>query len=779
MKDTSKLIVIPSRCEKAYFAAADIFRNMYQKVTGKCLLESDSDDGVSDLIIIGSDAVNPTLMIFMLRGTVDSLGIRYGTDDYCIRSCTAGKRHILILAGGRGRSTIYSVYDFFERKAGCHYFWDGDVIPQASEISLEEINVTERPRFEFRGLRYFAHRGLKRFQAEHWSLEDWKQEIDWMLKKRLNMFILRIGMDDLWQRTFPDIVPYPSCTKLMENAPESFDDRSPFWPLEYRGRLREQILKYAADRDLIHLEDCGTMTHWYSRTPVAYLQKEHPDFLDQSSAGYNEETGKVFDIRKQKYIDEYMKLTETSVRETNPNAGFFHTIGLAERNMYKERDQNLRLKLYTYRKIAQSLREKYPNSTLMVGSWDFIGWWKEDEVQTLISELDPSRTMILDYTSDVDDPDECFLNWGIVGRFPWMFGIFHAYEAESTLRGAYPRIQERLQIADKDPYCRGMVFWPELSHSDGLMLEYFTDNAWNPSHSDVRSEISRYCGNRYGQNAARLESIWQEALPIIEMEDWGGYTRRSKEDPDWAKYSPSWADHREIWPDIFDFFMPTTQSEHVQEHFKYLLPAYKKELSHAVNILQSISEIPADWWKDRFIGRDLTDLSRMIVGRYMNGFLMLLSVEMADGEKEGSKRAVCSVFFELLDVLGDILSLHTDHSMYVTLQELGKVCPVNPQFEITLKHNLVNAYCRQYAYEPVKYLYPEECRCVLEWVCTHQQGEHADFSEVRKQIYQKFMDTPLEQMRPEKGAEPSDIIRKAKTALEESSRVFSVIIDKK
>ena len=28
--------------------------------------------------------------------------------------------------------------------------------------------------------------------------------------------------------------------------------------------------------------------------------------------------------------------------------------------------------------------------------------------------------------------------------------------------------------------CKGFVFWPETSHSDPLVMEFFTRNAWSP-----------------------------------------------------------------------------------------------------------------------------------------------------------------------------------------------------------------------------------------------------------------------------------------------------------
>ena len=58
---------------------------------------------------------------------------------------------------------------------------------------------------------------------------------------------------------------------------------------------------------------------------------------------------------------------------------------------------------------------------------------KPEEVQQLIKELDPDRTLILDYTSESDDPDIGFQKWGIVGKFPWIFGLFHAMRQKAAL----------------------------------------------------------------------------------------------------------------------------------------------------------------------------------------------------------------------------------------------------------------------------------------------------------------------------------------------------------
>lgn len=256
------LIVRPSTAHSAYKVAADSFAELAARITGADvdILTDDASlpDDSRPIVILGSDAVNHLSAKLYFERVVDGFDIRYNTDDYSIISAQWKNHQVLLLSGGRPRAAIYAVYRYFELFCGCRYFWDGDRIPSAGTLPFDNIHIAESPRFEYRGLRYFAHRSLHRFQAEHWSFDDWKQEIDWILKKRLNLFMLRIGLDDLFQKAFPDLVSYPDPTQPLPEAGDGFDDRTLFWSLEYRGELRRRLLQYAFERDLWHPEDCGT-----------------------------------------------------------------------------------------------------------------------------------------------------------------------------------------------------------------------------------------------------------------------------------------------------------------------------------------------------------------------------------------------------------------------------------------------------------------------------------------------------------------------------------------
>ena len=292
-------ILAPKAGGAAYQRAAEIFRSLYAQVTGIALSVKTVPSDTEDMVIIGADDVQP----FAFAKLEGGFPVRSGTDDYCIISQKEGEQNLLFIAGGRGRSTIYGVYDFFERRGDCHYFWDGDVIPHKDSIDITDLNVAERPRFQYRAIRYFAHRGLTRFQAEHWDWEEWQREIDWLLKARLNTFMLRIGMDDIFQKAFPDIVPYPPENEKMPGAGDGYNNRTTAWSLQYRGQLRKKVMDYAFSHDLMHPEDFGTMTHWYSRTPVEFLEAEKPKLMSQMSTTYSEQTGQVWDIFDDKNVE--------------------------------------------------------------------------------------------------------------------------------------------------------------------------------------------------------------------------------------------------------------------------------------------------------------------------------------------------------------------------------------------------------------------------------------------------------------------------------------------
>jgi len=766
-------VLAPGTGEKAYQLAAEAFADMWCKVTGQrpAVLKASADVGplpvtplpAGDMVLIGSDAVQPAIRDMIRRRVLETLDIKYGSDDYRLLSVENGGRRWLIVAGGSGRSTLYAVYDFFRRQAGVEYFWDGDRIPQAAHIDYTRIDVTEKPRFEYRGLRYFAHRGLHRFQAEHWDLADWQREIDWLVKKRFNLFMLRTGTDDLFQRAFPGEVTYPpEDGKDPDGVDRSHYDRTSFWPLKYRGELRKQVLQYARDRGLLHPEDTGTITHWYSHTPSSFYAS-HPEFgvLKDHKKNYKPSIHGVWDTDQEISWDTYWRLTATHIREFGGGTPrLFHTIGLAERTFGADDRENLQLKLYAYRKIQQKLREHYPDAPLLIASWDFVGWWKDPDVARLLQEFDPQKTLVLEYTAD-DANKVTFRDWNLLGRFPWIFGIFHGYARNSDIHEDYALLAERLRMAAADEKCRGLVMWSEISHADTFLLEYLADNSWQPVRITADDARQRFCRTRYAPDLAlRMQTVWQAMLAASQSVQWSLRGCLALSEPQFRALAN---------PVVFG--KTRDQLAALRPEYERLLaglPGGAEALARLVPLCGSFAD--NDLWR-----RDAVDMGRTVANRLLLATILHAAAQVEAWRNQQASaadiRKLADLNRETLAALADLLAFSDDYSMTATLarlqraEPLGGVAPrINPHSEQTLKGNSETAYCRSHHYELVRYVYPRESQAVWDFVLAQlDKGERkawkrpAEFSQQAQAIQDQFYATPLVQMAPRAGGKAPDL----------------------
>ena len=732
-------ILEPRAGGAAYHKAAEAFRQMYLSVTGIELSIKNTPGDTEDMIVIGTDAVQP----FAFAKIEGGFPVRSGSDDYCIISKEDNGRTLLFLGGGRGRAALYAVYDFFERRAGCHYFWDGDVIPHMDTVDIHNLHVVESPRFEYRAIRYFAHRGLTRFQAEHWDWEEWKRELDWVVKSRLNLIMLRTGMDDLFQKAFPNVVAYPPEDEKLPGAGEGYNNRTTSWSLQYRGRLRKKVLNYAFDCDLMHPEDFGTMTHWYSRTPMDYLEAVKPKLMSQLSTSYSEQTGQVWDIFDDDNVENYMKLTETHIKEYG-KPDIFHTIGLAERKFSDDPKKNLELKMYAYKRFMSHIHDKYPNAKTLIAAWDFYFRLTPAEVKEIMKLFDPENTLILDYTVDLKFEKSNMDKWGIIGKFPWIFGLFHGYMPQSHVHGDYEYIAEKVAQADADPFCKGMDFWPELSHSDTLMLAYFTENAWKPTGRNIEEVAKDMCRKRYPGAEEKMWDVWNTALPLLRLPN--------------INYTSC----------AFNILQHATLNRLANTkdalHFKTLEQwadrvVYEKSFDCEIaRMIDKIRHLPKEVMEAPFVVRDCVDLVRSVITEKLHIDLMDACIAFSAWQKGKESAETVLAKWDACEKLmagfADVLDTHGDYSMYRTLVDQGKNRKVNPYFEDALKDNLLNNYCRTAAFELVKFVYCKELAVYKKWVTDSIAAGKAGglpaetFKTERDRIFDRFKALPLKDMHP-------------------------------
>ena len=612
---------------------------------------------------------------------------REDTRPPAVGTASVQQQDSVSITGSNLRSVWYGLYDLLERRGGCHWFWDGDVVPKKDAIDLTNLDVYEEARFEYRAIRYFAHRGLTRFQAEHWGLDDWKKEIDWLLKRRLNTFMLRIGQDDMFQRAFPDVCAYPDPSKPLPGHGKGYDDRSLFWSLQFRGRLRQDLHKYAFARGLMAPEDFGTMTHWYSRTPEDFLARKNPPFLPQSWSYYTEKNGLVWDVRDDRWAEEYWKLTKAAIDAYGKDAPvprLLHTIGLGERRCYKDRKANFDLKVETLDKFLGMAKRDYPDAKQLIASWDFYGTWSSDEVRRYLKTLDKDRVILWDYSADFKGGRKSnFMNWDVIGKFPYTYSVFLAYEKALDARAEYPIIEERQKLVQDDPFCKGFIFWPEASHTDTLLLRYFTANAWSAKAIPHGEVLDEFCASRYGAAAETMKAAWKAALPASWLRDWGG------------NYASA----------VLGFGGKAPAQSRIEK--------WKQPVEDAQRVFSLLQQAP---WDDPFVRRDAIDIVRMVLDRLIALRVWEFGRDLAQWRTGGADVTPvesANRIADLCDRMADILALHTDYSLWESYQRLDAIEKIqNPLFEKTLFDNASCSYCRSHQYELARHWYAPHVRAV-------------------------------------------------------------------
>ena len=536
------------------------------------------------------------------------------------------------------------------------------------------------------------------------------------------------------------------------------------------------MLAYARERDLLHPEDIGTMTHWYSRTPKEYLDKVKPDFVPQTTGAYSSPSGLVWDIRQDKNMEAYWKLTEAHIREYGA-PDIFHTIGLAERRCYNDRESNQQMKLYAYRRIQKILREHYPNAPLLIASWDFCMYWEAEEVRELLSELDPDHTLIFDYTSDTDDESRNFQNWGVIGRFPWVFGVFQAYEPATEPRGNYAVIARRLRIAADDPMCRGFILWPENSHGDTLMIEFCAANSWDPKESnrEIDSFVGKFCAERYDAAVRdRMLGFWKKALPVIQARHWHGPGIRR--------------DHAFL----------SLNSDYVFQTAVHLLPdrylicSYERAKCFSlllgpvqpalVDLLRSFAEIKLGK-ESEFVRRDIFDLIRCCGSRGLCfAFCRLVVAIHRWKDGQDNQAEVEERFADLRkaeELFAAVLGAWDEFSLYASLKDLQAKHRTNPKFEYTLKGNAENHYCRSFITELFTQIYiPELDVCREIWREVDRSGgkrtlDNRGTDPRLAAVKDKFYATPLKDIAPDAASAMKKLPANLKKLADQFERIYS------
>lgn len=298
----------------------------------------------------------------------------------------------------------------------------------------------------------------------------------------------------------------------------------------------------------------------------------------------------------------------------------------------------------------------------------------------------PEDVIIWDYEADAYI-NTWFAEWDIIGKRPYVFGIFMAYEAGLDSRMDYEKIALRQKMVADDQMCKGYILWPESSHVDSIGIEWFAKNSWRADAPALRPIVEDYCMRRYPNEANAMADLWMKTIPVSTNMQvvWR-----------WNAYLP-----------IFRYLGEGLVKKEMRERW----PEAKRkgffgDLPEVVDALKSL-----DWDASEFLKRDMVDIARVWADRVAvdaENAMFREYFKWLDGDKlaEGRFAELVEVAYARLDALAVLLAQHTDFSLCDTYDRLVREHPVEYSgFMSVLIDNSANSYCASHHAELARHCY--------------------------------------------------------------------------
>ncbi|MCL5105360.1 MAG: alpha-N-acetylglucosaminidase C-terminal domain-containing protein [Armatimonadetes bacterium] len=458
------------------------------------------------------------------------ISAKLGTDGFVIKTINPvlpGGTNALLIAGNTGKATLYGVYHYLETCCGVGFFWDGDRVPRIAAVPVSGLDIVEKPRF---ALRYTnlggTYRGIDKFDLNNWTFERWKQALDWMAKRKLNITMYYMGYMQRFsgsaaEDAFPEMGPEPEKALYTGGFPAGWD-----WPASYRTQLTKRVLDYGRKLGIrfIYSFDLSVVSLRFKNV--------HPElkYIEQDT-GY----GAVSLYPGEEKNLEIMRRYGRKVIEEFGTDHIYACTPLAEAAPGKNLDEQRTLKIKAAQDHLKLITSIDSKAVWLTDSWCFIGFpdlWTPEFLKTYLDSVPDDRFYVYDTGSELffDTPYKKFDYF--CGK-PFAVGILHAYGSDDNLFGSFERLVSVVKDVASDPRarnCNGLFGVPEHFGDNVAYWHLFTKLAWNPDAISIRAFLDNYTLARYGAEAQpAMKKAWRCLLESVHSYDLDNFSGGAKQ----------------------------------------------------------------------------------------------------------------------------------------------------------------------------------------------------------------------------------------------------------
>ena len=447
-----------------------------------------------NLILIGQPSTNPMIEKLNAAGAIEVTSEKPGLDGFVIKTLDRHHKKVLVLASAQPRGCLYAVYHLLENYAHVGFFpVGGENIPHNANLTLEPIDLAQRPQFPDR--EYFQGCAYS-YSAQFWTAEDWKAEIDWMAKKKLNLLHLTLGAEE------PKKV-----------AMESFGVPMP--PLTESARRDQVLLKeiFAYARSL-GIRVVGPAFNGYV---PADFRKKYPDThyvqvnwqgVDINQLIYPDDP--MFAEISTRFLKEYIRLFGTD--------HFYNIDPFPETDPGKDQAEKDKLKRDFASAVVKGIRNADPQGIWIASGWAFLDEkvWPKHAVKTFLDAIPADMFILNDGWCD-QKPLYKQLDY-YFGKM-WGFGVLHSMGGWTTVHGDLGDLIRRTHEVVADPQaanCKNFYIMPEIVRHNTVYFDLAADLAWQPQSIALSPYLDDYLARRYGTaEAAAMRPAWDELTASV------------------------------------------------------------------------------------------------------------------------------------------------------------------------------------------------------------------------------------------------------------------------
>jgi hypothetical protein len=601
---------------------------------------------------------------------------------------------------------LYGVYDFLENVCGCGFFVDGEQVPEAMCFDPEDAAAEKTPAFRDRFWNSdYGHWSLKKQQSHFWTLDEWKRQIDWMVKRKLNMFNFPLS----GSANYAGLIPQQ---KLLGGGKK--EEKAKYQPAgypngwgyadEYQHELNKRIITYARSLGIRIVYALS-----YAVVPTEF-KEVHPDF-DYISDGYG---NVVLDPRNTRVKSLFLDYFSALIEEYGTDH-LYHCSAFGETEVLDDPEESFRIKMRITEDVISLLHELDPDMRYVYDSWDYAcfpdsSWKKENIIQHLDSL--PEGSYI--YETAFDMWNEFYKKTDYYRGHEWALGFLNSFSRNDEPHGDLGVLHRKVKKALDDPRSdklKGIFLVPELTNVNILYWHFAAELAYEGIACTPERFTEEFVRKRYGG-----QKEWGEALALFIQAAHTDYDAAAYEEVVGAgggrlpavAYSSGW--YNKYYYQVKRLLPADKTGNKTGMRNQYLEKAERMQAMLAIVINLDAANF------SRIEENDLVTSMRFFCGMISNTalFNMYFACKAGNGD---DFEASASMAVDAVESVYRILSHREEYSLEKMIREVLSVPGTNPYAAEMIKATSVNIdYNANEVYEQIAFYYLPRLYRYIDWL---------------------------------------------------------------